>query len=345
VGLLRPLQEPHRTVVLHAGLRQPPQDEEIPPKEAYHPGRWVGQTLSYAQVSCSLAGKLLGRFAMEKVPGIGNVRVATLNLWGRSGAWAERRSVLIDGFRELRPDLVALQEPIKTEDYDQVVDLLGPEFYVAHHNPGMVDHGEHHGASIASRWPLREVHEVNLNVTPRTADFPCTTIAAEILAPDPLEPLLFINHLPSYQLGFEYERELQAVAAARFVENFVRERKMHVVLAGDFDADPEAASVRFWCGRQSLAGMSVCYRDAWESTHPGDPGHTYTPHNPLMNTPDWPFRRIDYIFVRCADHGPTLEISSCARIFDAPVDGVWASDHFGVVADLIVPTQSPVASS
>jgi endonuclease/exonuclease/phosphatase family metal-dependent hydrolase len=273
------------------------------------------------------------------------VRVATLNLWGRSGAWAERRSVLIDGFRELRPDLVALQEPVKTEDYDQVADLLGQEFHVVHHNAGLADDGDHNGASIASRWPLGEVREVDLNVTPRTADFPCTTIVAEVLAPDPIGPLLFVNHLPSYQLGFEYERELQTVAAARFVEELVGERKMHVVLTGDFDADPDAASVRFWCGRQSLGGMSVCYLDAWESTHPGDPGHTYTPHNPLMATPDWPFRRIDYIFVRCADYGPTLEVSSCARIFDEPIDGVWASDHFGVVADLAVPAQSSALSS
>jgi endonuclease/exonuclease/phosphatase family metal-dependent hydrolase len=282
---------------------------------------------------------------MEKVTGVDGVRVATLNLWGRSGTWADRRSVLIDGFREPRPDLVAFQEPIKTDEYDQVIDLLGPEFHVVHHNAGLVDDGDHHGASIASRWPLGEVQEVDLNVTPRTADFPCTTLLAEVLAPDPVGPLLFVNHLPSYQLGFEIERELQAVAAARFVEELIGWRSMHVVLAGDFDADPDAASVRFWCGRQSLGGMSVCYRDAWESTHPGDPGHTYTPHNPLMATPDWPFRRIDYIFVRCADYGPTLEISSCARIFDKPVDGVWASDHFGVVADLAVPARSPVVSS
>ncbi len=247
--------------------------------------------------------------------------------------------MLIDGLRELRPDLVAFQEPIKTDDYDQVLDLLGSGFHVVHHNAGLVGDGDHNGASIASRWPLGEVREVDLNVTLRTADFPCTTLVAEVLAPDPIGPLLFVNHLPSYQLGFEIERELQAVAAARFVEEFVGGRSMHVVLAGDFDADPEAASVRFWCGRQSLGYMSVCYRDAWESTHPGDPGHTYTPRNPLMATPDWPFRRIDYIFVRCADYGPTLEISSCARIFDEPIDGVWASDHFGVVADLAVPGQ------
>jgi endonuclease/exonuclease/phosphatase family metal-dependent hydrolase len=166
-------------------------------------------------------------------------------------------------------------------------------------------------------------------------------VVAEIFAPGPVGPLLFVHHKPSWQWGFEHERELQAVAAARFIEERVGERKMHVVLAGDFDADPAAASIRFWCGRQSLGGMSVCYRDAWESTHPRDPGHTFTPNNPLVAGGEMPLevgRRIDYIFVRCADHGPTLEVSDCGLIFDEPVDGVWASDHFGVVADLRVPT-------
>ena len=31
------------------------------------------------------------------------------------------------------------------------------------------------------------------------------------------------------------------------------------------------------------------------------------------------------------------EITSCERVFDEPSDGVWASDHFGVTADLAVP--------
>ncbi len=105
----------------------------------------------------------------------------------------------------------------------------------------------------------------------------------------PYRSLLFVNHFPSYQLNFEYERELQSVATARFIEELVGERKLHVVPAGDFDADPEAASVRIWCGRQSLGGMSVCYREAWESTHLGDSGNTFTSDNPLMINPDWPF--------------------------------------------------------
>jgi endonuclease/exonuclease/phosphatase family metal-dependent hydrolase len=277
---------------------------------------------------------------MEKVNGMDSVRVATLNLWGRHGAWDERRSVLVDGFRKLQPDVVAFQEAIKADDYDQVVDLLGPEFHVVHQSGRGTDGV---GASIASRWPLGEVREMDLHVTPRLDSAPAwigSVAAMEIFAPGPVGPLLFVHHKPSWQWGFEHERELQAVAAARFVEELVNGQDLHIVLAGDFDAVPEAASIRFWSGKQALSGTSVCYRDAWESTHPGDPGHTFTPHNPLVAGGEMPLelgRRIDYIMVRCGDHGPTLEVSSCARVFDEPLDGVWASDHFGVVADLAVP--------
>jgi len=49
---------------------------------------------------------------------------------------------------------------------------------------------------------------------------------------------------------------------------------------------------------------------------------------------------MDYLLVRCEDslYGPTLEVSSCGLAFDEPVDGVWGSDHFGVVADLSAQT-------
>lgn len=252
--------------------------------------------------------------------------------------------MLIDGIGAAQPDLVAFAESIKTEEYDQVTDLLGQGFNVAHSKTrdpnGM-------GISIASRWPLGEVSEVDLNVTPRTAGFPCTTLVAEVIAPDPIGSLLFVNHFPNFQLNFEHERELQAVAAARFVEERVGQSNKQVVMVGDLDADPNAASIRFLSGRQSLSGTSVSYRDAWESTHSEDPGHTFTPRNPLVKDGmvkgmrpfrDWPFRRIDYIFVRFGAHGGNaLDISACERIFDEPVNGVWASDHFGLVADLTKP--------
>jgi hypothetical protein len=109
-------------------------------------------------------------------------------------------------------------------------------------------------------------------------------------------------------------------------------------------ADPGgASSVAFWRGERSLEGMSVCYWDAWERARPGEAGHTFMPRNPLVseNKPaPGRDRRMDYLLGRCEDslYGPTLEISSCRLAFDEPVDGVWGSDHFGVVAELSAQT-------
>jgi endonuclease/exonuclease/phosphatase family metal-dependent hydrolase len=265
------------------------------------------------------------------------MRVLTLNLWCRHGAWAERRAALRAGLQELQPDLVAFQESVVQDGYDQVADLLGPGYTIAH-QPGRGPDGS--GASLASRWPMGELRGAGLHVTPRVdpaVGWIGSVCAVEIQAPEPIGPLLFVHHKPSWQWEFEHERELQARAAAQFVEELVGRRRLHVILAGDFDATPEAASIRFWSGRQSLGGVSVAYQDAWATLHPGDPGHTFTRLNPLVAGGEMPLdpgRRIDYIFVRCGSHGPTLELAGCERVFDEPRDGVWASDHFGVVADL-----------
>ncbi len=273
-----------------------------------------------------------------------SVRVLTHNLYGRRSNWEDRRRVLIEGIRKLSPDLISFQETILTDDYDQAADLLPSDFHIVNSEAREKD-GQ--GASVASRWPILEVRELDLNVTPRTVDFSCTTLIARIQAPEPFGPLLLVNHFPNWQVDYEYERELQTVIAARSTEAMVREQHMHIIIAGDLDADPDAASVRFLAGKQSLDGISVCYRNAWDSAHPGEPGYTFTAQNPLvMETGwDWPYKRIDHIFVRCGQHGgPTLHISACELAFDEPINGVWASDHFGITADLTLPKPSAKTS-
>ncbi len=102
--------------------------------------------------------------------------------------------------------------------------------------------------------------------------------------------------------------------------------------------------MRFWRGRASLEGASVCFQDAWETVHPGDPGPTFDARNPLVRAGEVATavsRRIDVVLVRSGIHGPTLQVRSCARVLDEPVGGVWASDHFGVVADLDLPASPP----
>jgi endonuclease/exonuclease/phosphatase family metal-dependent hydrolase len=288
------------------------------------------------------------------------LRVITQNVWGwyyftdegigRTGPdevwpveWSSRQAVLANGFRDLAPDLVAFQEAITTPQYDQVVELLGGAYHVVHASRREPDGS---GASIASRWPIRDVQEVDLQVTTRTAAFPAVTLVAEILVPQPIGPLLLVNHNPNWELSFEHERELQAVVAAQAIEGIADVDDHHVVLAGDFNATPDAASVRFWYGLQSLGGVSVCYRDAWNEAGPADPGYTQTPTNRVVAEGTWPQergRRIDYLFVRCVHHGPTLDVTGCGHVFSQPVDDMWASDHFGVTADLRIPTRAPAA--
>ncbi|MFC7550053.1 endonuclease/exonuclease/phosphatase family protein [Plantactinospora sp. GCM10030261] len=258
------------------------------------------------------------------------MRTATMNIFGEGPDWEYRRTVLAAGFADLAPDLVTLQEVVVDGGRDQAREILGAGYHlVRQREVGAA----RMSAVIASRWPIGRTVEVNLHLTEGSAS---TTMISEIDAPAPIGPLWLVHHLPDWWLDHEHERQLQAVAAARTVAELAAERSGHVVLAGDLNADPEAASVRFWTGHAALDGMSVCYRDAWVSARPGEPGRTFVPENPYAADGDWPFRRIDYVMVRCGTHGgPTLRITGCERIFDRP--GAVASDHYGLVADLEPP--------
>jgi hypothetical protein len=221
------------------------------------------------------------------------------------GDWPSRRPVLRDGLLALNADLLTLQETIAANGYDQAADILDSRY---------------------QGWPVGETIELDINVTSRTSDFACTSLITEILAPPPLGRIWLVNNIPDWQPDHEHERELQAVRTATAVEDLLTRKPGHVIVAGDFDADPAAASIRFWTGRQSLNGHSVCYRDAWESARPGEPGHTFVPGNPNSADWDWPYRRIDYILIRCAQHGgpppPSPSATACRRLTTPPAPSV-----------------------
>lgn len=264
------------------------------------------------------------------------LRVLTCNIYNTTADWERRRPVLIEEIRRHSPDLVALQETVLTASYDQATDILGDQYEIANSRARLPDSW---GAAIASRWPIRHVHELDQAVSPRAEPW-CTTMIAEIEAPPPIGPLLFVNHLQSAHVAQEFEREQQALLAARRIEQLVAEQDCHVILVGDLNAGPESASVRFMMGRQSLSGTSVCYLNAWDRIHPGEAGHTFTPRSPLVAEAhrDWPYQRLDHILLRFGEGGnPSLDIMGCEIAFARPVHGVWPSDHFGLVADFLAP--------
>jgi endonuclease/exonuclease/phosphatase family metal-dependent hydrolase len=263
------------------------------------------------------------------------LRVLTYNvLTMDSASGQERHAVVRRLLPDLRPDVVALQEVARRPDFDQAADLLGPEFAIVD-LPGWTP--ERVGECLASRWPLGEVSTLDRP--------PAAAVAAEVLVPPPLGPLLVVHHKAAFELQLEHVREEQALATARFVDDLVSDRPdLPVILMGDLNAGPDAGSMRFLTGRQSLAGISVRYEDAWEAVHADEAGHTFSPRNPLVRAGEMPLergRRIDHIMTRSGPYGPPLDVADCRLVFDQPVEGVWPSDHFGVLAELRRPEHPP----
>jgi len=95
----------------------------------------------------------------------------------------------------------------------------------------------------------------------------------------------------------------------------------------------------------------VHYHDAWGIAGDG-PGWTWSADNAkARETLDQIVRqadhreRIDYVFVGTWHAHPRAHayVRSARLAFDTPRDGVWPSDHFGVVVDLDIGNDPPPA--
>jgi endonuclease/exonuclease/phosphatase family metal-dependent hydrolase len=105
---------------------------------------------------------------------------------------------------------------------------------------------------------------------------------------------------------------------------------------GDFNAAPDCDEIRFLRGRHSVFSRRTYWQDAWEVRHPGEPGLTWAARNAYTAPLGWleRDRRIDYIFVGQEEKGGRGRVLDARVCLDQPVDGVFASDHFGVYAEV-----------
>jgi endonuclease/exonuclease/phosphatase family metal-dependent hydrolase len=272
------------------------------------------------------------------------IRVATLNVWNSEGD--QRRPDIINReLRRLNPDLIAFQEVLQTPNAKMLDRLLDGMNLRATHQADIQNFvppfSERYGGSaVATRWEHHAVEALDLRVA-GAADVPWATLATVVQIPQ-LGELLFIATTAAWRPGAEAAREQQAIAITDLDAR--HRRDMPTIIAGDFNAAPDAASIRYLTGRQSLGGRSVLHHDAWAVAGDG-PGYTWTSDNPnaragadqIVRQPGHR-SRFDYVFVGSWDFHPKghARIQSATLAFDKPIDGLWASDHFGVVVDLEV---------
>lgn len=118
------------------------------------------------------------------------------------------------------------------------------------------------------------------------------------------------------------------------------------ILAGDFNTNSNSETVRFIKGENSYNNSSTFWVDAWSETN-NSSGFTFNPKmnnrylhqtaikSGILNPELMPPRRIDFIFIKGWVYGrPGCPIKTRILGSDENLSGNFASDHFGVYADI-----------
>jgi endonuclease/exonuclease/phosphatase family metal-dependent hydrolase len=268
------------------------------------------------------------------------LKVLTMNLWNFVEPYAARQRLMRAEIIDLNPDLMVFTEAGLDDRGHQVAELLdGLGYHLLHQFEGHEPPPFDMGLCLAARWEMALVVSSDLNNLNFARNYPSGALAAHVDCPEPFGKVLLIGAKPIWEATKEYEREHASIELAKMAGK--HKTAFPTILAGDFDAAPENASIRFLTGRQSLMGESAYFMDAWEKAGDGSPGHTWPSDNAtaqrefkrLVLEKDFG-RRIDYIFLgNDFDHPDKFAfVKSCRVVMNRPVDGVWPSDHCGVFA-------------
>lgn len=258
------------------------------------------------------------------------MRVATWNIWWRFGPFRERQPVIVSTLKAAEPDVICLQEVYWRDGENvaaEIADALGFEHVEAARRS---DDGWAFGNAVLSRWPIERVDELPLSA-PADADEGRVAIMAEVAGPRGRFQV-FCTHL-NWRFDHSHVRQLQVRAISEFVGS-TRPREFPPVLCGDFNAEATSDEIRMLTGKAETAVRGLMFHDAWEFAGTGE-GHTIDVRaNPFAAAGLTPPRRIDYVFTGWPKRGGAGAVVHARLLGDVPVDGVFGSDHFGVLADL-----------
>jgi endonuclease/exonuclease/phosphatase family metal-dependent hydrolase len=268
------------------------------------------------------------------------MRVLTWNLWWRYGPWKERREAIATVLTETAPDICGLQEVWSAGDDNLAADLaaqLGMHWHWASipvpHGGTPPDEGREFriGNAILSRWPIVGQAEQRLPTDGHTRERR-TVVHARIDSPHGTLPF-FTTHL-SYGLGLSALRLQQVGSVATFMAEKAAGCTYPPVLTGDLNAEPDSDELRQLGGLLTEpAEPDLVLLDAWRYAAPTDPGFTWDQRNAYQEQSLIPNSRIDYILVGIP-RGQLGRVHSVRLAGNEPIDGVWPSDHYAVVAEL-----------
>jgi endonuclease/exonuclease/phosphatase family metal-dependent hydrolase len=269
------------------------------------------------------------------------VRVATWNLWWRHGDPERRAPAILAALRELDADVVALQE-VWWYDGGSFADELAAELGMH-----VALRPSRDPSSWTSKLPDTEAYGIGNAVLARGAlsepgvgwlpapssEGPSRLLLDVVVATPAGSCRVVTVHLTSSPVSALRCEQVRAIAA--HVVAAPRTDLPPIVL-GDFNAEAASDEMRLLEGLLTAPaepGLLLINTRRW-SADPDAP--TWTPANPHVAATGSPPVRIDHLLVGLGRGTVPVRVEHSAVFGDRPIDGVWPSDHAGVVVDLAV---------
>ena len=253
------------------------------------------------------------------VGGKAGVRVVTLNLYHDKDDWPARRVQIAATLRQMRPDVIALQEVLQHEALQNQAQWLASELgyqwhFVSTDAPGKP---RRYGNALLSRHRILMRGQELLRPVDdnRTVGFVRIDLEGR-----PLN--VYVTHLHWTDAGTVI-RATQVADLVRYIG--ATSAGIPSLVAGDFNAGADAPE---------LALLRQDFADTYGSLHPQGDAITSSTLNLKYFAP----RRIDHVFHQCNAFAPVAS----EILFTRPdAAGVWASDHFGLYAGLRLTERQP----
>ncbi|MEO1061023.1 MAG: endonuclease/exonuclease/phosphatase family protein [Actinomycetota bacterium] len=291
--------------------------------------------------------------------GPGLLRVLTLNVGSLlEPGWDRRRHEIVSWLDHVEPDVVCLQEVWEDATSPNtgawLAEHSGTEWHTAFGGAAFApelwpDPSLRFGSMILSRWPIDGDEYVRLPVLDDADPFP-SRVPWELFRVQTAGLDVSSVHLAAAP-SHGHHRGAQVVAIDEHLRRARGEldaipppgttrEAMPAILCGDFNAEPDSDEIRFLTSLAVLDGRTTFWQDAWRVAGDGGPGLTQDWRtNPIAAAMNVHRKRIDYVLVG----DPYQRTGSAGRVVhaevvcDEPRTGIVASDHFGVMADVVWP--------
>lgn len=259
----------------------------------------------------------------------GALRFATLNTWKNEGDYSARTAAMATGLHALEPDVILLQEVFRTTDETSVfrrtadtAQSLGRALnFAAAYAParrkprrwGGAEVLSEAGLAILTRGQITWQERLPLPSDERGGER--IALLAEVVVRD-IRCLVACVHLSHLRDDDARRREqLETVLA------HPRWELMSGIVGGDFNCTVSAPAIQ-----AAIAHPRLVVRNVFTTAAP--------PTHPLPPRPAREGRAIDHLFVVSSNQRKFPAVLAARRALDAPIDGVWPSDHAAVVADV-----------